>query len=119
MLELICWLLLALVHAVPALAFLMPSLLTRLYGVARGDTIFLLMQHRAALFLMVFVICIWSAFDPTPRRLASISVAISMLSFLMLYAMQGAPASLRQIAVADLIALPALGLAMWKAFAAP
>jgi hypothetical protein len=118
MLELIAWLVLALVHLMPALAFFVPSLLTKLYRLELGNALFLLMQHRAALFLAILVICLWSAFDETPRRLASVAVAISMVSFLALYWLQGSPAALRQIAIVDLIGLPALGLVMWRAFSA-
>jgi hypothetical protein len=118
MLELIAWLILALVHLMPALAFFIPSLLTKLYRLEPGNALFLLMHHRAALFLAILVICVWSAFDVTPRRLASVAVAISMVSFLALYWLQGSPAALRQIAIVDLIGLPALAYVMWRAFSA-
>lgn len=117
MLELIAWLILALVHLMPALAFFIPSLLTKLYRLEPGNALFLLMHHRAALFLVVLVICVWSAFDVTPRRLASVAVAISMISFLGLYWFQGSSTTLSQIAIVDLIGLPALGYVMWRAFA--
>ncbi len=116
MLELISWLILALVHLMPALAFFMPALLTKLYRLEPGNALFLLMHHRAALFLAILVICVWAAFDATPRRLASVAVAISMVSFLALYWLQGSPLALRQIAVVDLIGLPALGYVGWRAF---
>jgi hypothetical protein len=116
--ELIAWFVLALVHVIPALALFVPSLLTRLYGLEPGNALFLLMQHRAALFATILVICIWSAFDPTPRRLASVAVAISMVSFLLLYVMQGSPPELRQIATVDLVGLPALAFVAWRAYAA-
>jgi hypothetical protein len=115
-LELIAWLTLAIVHLMPALAFFIPSLLTKLYGLEQGNALFLLMQHRAALFVAIFVICIWSAFDATPRRLASVAVAISMISFIALYWLKGAPSALRQIAIVDLIGLPALIYVGWRAF---
>ena len=116
MLELIAWLILALVHLMPALAFFIPSLLTKLYGIAPGNALFLLMHHRAALFVAIFVICVWSAFDATPRRMASVAVAISMVSFVALYWLQGAPSALRQIAIVDIIGLPALAYVGWRAF---
>lgn len=118
MLELIAWLVLALVHLMPALAFFIPSLLTKLYRLEPGNALFLLMHHRAALFLVILVICVWAAFDAAPRRLASVAVAISMVSFLALYWLQAAPVALRQIAVVDLIGLPALVYVIWRAFAA-
>jgi hypothetical protein len=116
MLELIAWLILALVHVMPALAFFIPSLLTKLYRLEPGNALFLLMQHRAALFFAILVICIWSAFDEAPRRLASVAVAISMVSFIALYWQQGAPTALRQIAIVDLIGLPALVYVLGSAF---
>ncbi len=116
MIERLVWGLLALVHVTPALALFVPSLLTKLYGVSSGDPLFLLMHHRSALFLTVVVACIWCAFDPTPRRLGVVLVAISMLSFLALYFANGSPPSLKQIAVADIIGLPALAFVAWKAF---
>jgi hypothetical protein len=117
MIERLAWGLLALVHITPALALFAPSLLTKLYDVKSGDPLFLLMHQRAALFLTVVVACIWCALDPTPRRLGVVLVTISMMSFLALYLASGGPASLKQIAIADLIGLPALAYVAWKAFA--
>jgi hypothetical protein len=114
--ERLAWSVLALVHATPALALFAPPLLAKLYGVKPGDPLFLLMHHRAALFLAVVIACIWCALDPTPRRLSVVVVAISMLSFLAIYFAGGSPAALKQIAVADLIGLPALAFVAWKAF---
>lgn len=118
MIERLAWAVLALVHVTPALALFAPSLLTRLYGVQTGEPLYLLMHHRAALFLAVFVTCIWCAIDPTPRKLGVIVVAISMASFLALYFTNGSPPALEQIAIADLIGLPALLYVGWRAFAA-
>ncbi len=117
MIERAAWGLLALVHITPALALFAPSLLTRLYGVQSGEPLFLLMHHRAALFLAMFIACIWCAIDPEQRKLGVIVVAISMISFLALYFANGSPAALRQIAIADLIGLPALAFVAWEAFA--
>lgn len=116
MIERLAWGLLALVHITPALALFAPSLLTRLYGVNSGDPLYLLMHHRAALFLTVVVACIWCALDPTPRRLGVVLVAISMICFLALYFTNGSPPALKQIAIADMIGLPALAYVAWKTF---
>lgn len=116
MIERLAWALLALVHITPALALFAPSLLTRLYGVQSGEPLFLLMHHRAALFLAVFVACVWCAIDPTPRKLGVIIVVISMISFILLYFTNGSPPALKPIAIADLIGLPALAYVAWKAF---
>lgn len=118
MIERMAWGVLALVHITPALALFAPSLLTRLYGVQGGDSLYLLMHHRAALFLAVFVACIWCTIDPTPRKMGVIVVAISLVSFLALYFANGSPPALRQIAIADLIGLPALAYVAWRAFVA-
>lgn len=116
MIERVAWGLLALVHVAPALALFAPSLLTRLYGVQSGEPLFLLMHHRAALFLAVFVACMWCAVDPAPRKLGVVVVAVSMLSFLALYFINNSPPALKQIAIADLIGMPALAYVAWKAF---
>ncbi len=116
MLQLIFWLILAAIHAMPALALFRPATLTTLYGIAADNPLFLLMQHRAALFLAVFVACIWAAFVPEGRRLAALVVGISMLSFLALYWMAGSPAPLKRIALVDLAGLPVLVGVAWFAF---
>ena len=116
MLERVAWGLLGLIHALPALALFRPTLLTRLYGVAPGETAFTLLHHRAALFLVVVAICGWATFEPDIRRLAVVAVTISMVSFLALYAMAGRPAALRSIAIADLIGLIPLAVVAWSAF---
>lgn len=114
--QLISWFLLALVHLIPALALFWPALLTRLYGITPDDAVFALMHHRAALFLAVLVACIWAAFDPGGRKVATIVTAISMISFLLLYVSYGRPASLGTIALVDLIGLAPLAWAGWHAF---
>lgn len=114
--QLICWLLVGLVHLIPALALFRPALITRLYGVAPDSPVFLLMHHRAALFFAVLVACVWAAFDPGGRKVATLVAAISMLSFLVLYVAYGRPASLGTIAIVDLIGLVPLAWAGWHAF---
>lgn len=117
MIERAAWYFLALVHAAPALALFAPSLLTRFYDVHPADRLFLLMQHRSALFLAMVVACIWCAIEPGPRKLCAIIMALSMLSFLALYFANGSPAGLKQIAMTDLIGIPALAFVAWKAYA--
>jgi len=114
----IIWLLLAAVHAAPALAVLRPVLLARLYGIAPADPAFVLIQHRAALFMCVMIACLWATFDPGVRRLAVLITAISVLSFLMLFALAGSPVALRGIAMVDLAAVPLLIAAGYLAYGA-
>ena len=118
MLDRLAWLLLAMLHLLPALALLRPAAIETLYGVKRGSAAFPLVQHRAALFAAIVAICLWAAADPVVRPLASVACAISMLSFLLLYALAGAAAALRKIALADLLFLPVLAFAAWRAFLA-
>jgi hypothetical protein len=110
------WLILAAIHAFPAAALLRPALLARLYGVELGSTSAILLQHRAGLFAAILTVCIWAAFVPGVRQLAAVVVALSMISFLILYFGGGSPPALRVIAIADLIGLPFLAYAAWDAF---
>ncbi len=112
----ICWAVLAALHALPALALFRPALISRLYGVEARSDVFLLLQHRAALFLVVVIACACAAFRPETRQLAAASAGLSMASFLALYWSGGSPPALRGIAVADLAGLPFLAFAAWRAF---
>lgn len=115
MIERICWLALMLLHVPPALALLRPAQLVAMYGVDPASGTFALMQHRAALFCVVMVICGWAALRPEVRPLASITVGISMIAFLTIWWVAGMPAQLRIIALADLAGVPVLLLATWLA----
>jgi len=116
MMQLILWLILAAIHATPALALFRPATLTALYGLQPDNPLFLLIQHRAGLFVAVFVACLWAAFIPEGRRLAVLVVGISMVSFLVLYWQAGSPLPLRRIALVDLAGLPVLAGVAWLAF---
>jgi hypothetical protein len=116
MLVKLCWGILALVHVVPAMAFFKPSLLSSLYGVEAGSIAYVLLHHRASLFLGVFLGCVWAFLYPESRQLAVLVVGISMISFLGLFAMAGMPEGLRLIAIVDLIGIPFLLIATWLAF---
>lgn len=97
MLERACWIILGLVvHLPPFAAFFVPSLITRLYGgVAPDDMNFALLQHRAALFGVIVIACLWAAFDPNTRKLAFVVTALSMISFLAIYSISGQLSGLR------------------------
>jgi hypothetical protein len=113
------WLLLVLIHASPAAAFFAPGLIERLYAVPATGEVGLLLQHRAALFLAVLAACGIAAFHAPSRRLATIVVAISMLTFLWLYLRGGSPERLRTIFIADLVGLVPLALVTWDAWIRP
>ena len=116
MIERLAWGLLAALHAMPALAVLRPALIAQLYRIEPGGIAFVLLQHRAALFLAVVAVCVVAVFDPSSRRVATVAVAISMVSFLLIYATNGQPAALRGIAIADAIGLLPLAYVAWRAF---
>jgi hypothetical protein len=116
MMQPILWLILAAIHAMPALAFFRPATLTSLYRLQPDNPLFLLMHHRAGLFVAVFAACIYAAIIPEGRKLAVLVVGISMVSFLVLYWQAGSPTALRKIAQVDLLGLPVLAGVAWLAF---
>lgn len=116
MFDRIAWAILGVIHLSPFVAFFVPSLITRLYGVAPDDVNFALLQHRAALFGIVVIVCIWAIFDPSTRKLAAVVTAVSMMSFLVIYGIHGQPSALRSIAIVDLIGVPFLIYVGWNAF---
>lgn len=119
MVERICWVVLALIHAVPAAAGFSPGLLERLYGVPRDDVAFLLLQHRAFLFAIVVLVCVWAAATPAVRPLAAVATGISMVSFLLIFHIAGMPPPLRTIALADWLGMLPLAFVAWSAFGTP
>lgn len=112
----LAWFLLALIHALPAIALVRPSLLTALYGVEPDSPAYTLLWHRAALFAVILLICCWAAIRPEVRHLAVVALTVSMVGFLIIYWVQRMPEDLRSIAIADLIGLPLLAFVGWSAF---
>lgn len=105
----LAWLALAAVHLPPTLPLVRPALLERLYGVQPSGDLALLLTHRAGLFAVLVVLSILAALDPGARRAASVSLALSVLGFLALYAAAGFPAGpLRRVALVDAAALAPL-----------
>ncbi len=114
----VAWLLLALIHASPAMVFFAPRLIERLYSTPAEGPVVALLVHRGALFLAIFVAALYAAFDPHARRLAAIVVAISMVAFLWVYWRAGMPqGALRTIALVDLVGLLPLALVVIRAWA--
>jgi len=114
----IAWAFLVALHLIPIVPLFRPAVLGRMYGVEAGGVLTPLLQHRAALFLAVAAVCLLALFDPASRRAAALVAGISMVTFLGLYAAHGAPASLRSIAIADLIGVPFLLYVIWANFLA-
>lgn len=116
MAERLCYAVLALIHILPASMLFQPNAMRRLYHIDADGPLLALLQHRAALFAIVVLACIWAIVDPASRKLAVAVIATSMLSFLAIYWNFGSPAALKSIALADMAGLPFLALAAWSAF---
>jgi hypothetical protein len=114
------WLLLALVHVTPSAVLARPELVRSLYGVEAAGDLGVLLIHRGALFLAIVVVCVYAAWEPNGRRAATLVVGVSILGFLIIYGLAGAPSGpLRLIALADLVALAPLALVSWNAWLSP
>jgi hypothetical protein len=110
----LAWLVLALIHLMPSMVLFRPAMIQSLYGIEPGGPIALLLVHRGALFLAVLAACIIALFHAPSRPLAATLAAISMLSFLWLYAKAGMPlGGLRKIALVDAIGLPFLAIVVF------
>lgn len=108
-LTVIAWCLLGLVHVPPAVVVAWPELVRQLYGETAEGVLHLLLVHRGALFLAVVLACIHAAFNPASRRVASLVVGTSVVSFLLLYARAGMPGGpLETVALIDALALAPL-----------
>jgi hypothetical protein len=114
--ERICWAALVLIHITPASMLFRPAAIGELYGVDSAGPIAALLHHRAALFVIVVIACLWAMADPGTRRLAVVVVAASMLSFLAVYWHAGSPVALKSIALADMAGLPFLAILLWRVF---
>ena len=115
----VCWLALAAIHASPAAVLLKPALIETLYGVPPNGSSGVLLIHRGAMFFAVLVVALFAAFAPEARRTATLLVGISMIGFLLVYIMAGAPKGpLRTIAIVDALGLLPLALVSWKAWIA-
>ncbi|MEO1042199.1 MAG: hypothetical protein AAFX52_07905 [Pseudomonadota bacterium] len=111
------WLLLALIHVAPAVVFIAPTMVQRLYGVDPAGDIGVLLIHRGALFLAVLVAALVAMVDVRSERLASIVVGVSMIGFLIVYARAGFPVGpLRKIAITDITGLLPLTLVIVSAW---
>lgn len=98
---------LALIHALPALAVLMPSRLSALYGFQAGDPVMsTLLQHRALLFGILAAALVYAIFRADVRAPVLIGAIVSMGGFLLIAFSRGAGSgALRSIVIADIIGL--------------
>ena len=113
----LAWILLAAIHAPPAMAAFMPGMMGKLYGVAPQGEVGLMLAQRAFLFLAVAFGCLWGALDAEARRPLSVIVMISIVGFLILYIAAGTPPGpLRRIALVDAAALAPLAWVLLQAW---
>lgn len=116
-LVIVCWLALAAIHASPATILFKPALTETLYGVPQTGSTGVLIIHRAALFLAVVVVTLFAAFAPDARKAATLLVGISVVGYLSIYIMAGAPQGpLRTVALMDALALLPLAYVSWVAW---
>lgn len=114
-----CWLALAAIHAPSAAVLLKPALIETLYGVPASGPSGMLLIHRGILFLAIVVVAAFAGFAPEARRAASLLVGISVIGFLLVYGLDGAPAGpLRTVAIVDALALVPLAIVSWQAWRA-
>ncbi|MGI8611483.1 MAG: hypothetical protein ACR2KH_04320 [Sphingomicrobium sp.] len=116
-LAVVCWLALAAIHASPAAVLFMPALTDTLYGIPPTGSTGVLVIHRGALFFGIVVVAVFATFAPGARKAATLQLGISVVSFLVVYTMAGAPEGpLRTIAVVDALALLPLAYVTWMAW---
>ncbi len=73
---------LAIIHMMPAISALFPTKLAHLYGVNIDDkTLITLLQHRAILFGLLALACIYAAYTPLIQKPVLIGAVLSMGSF--------------------------------------
>ena len=94
------------IHLIPLSGVLGIGRLNSLYGIGITDPdLSILMRHRAVLFGLLGVFCIYAAIKPPLQFIALIAGAVSVGSFLYLaHATGGYNEELRRVFVADLVA---------------
>ena len=109
----LAWLALVLVHTPPALATFSAPMRKRMYGVDDGGPLGLILSHRGVLFLAVASVCVLAAFNAEARLAAALVTSISVIGFLVGYALGGAPKRLRTIALVDAVATIPLAIVLF------
>ena len=95
------------IHGVPALSALFPSKIAKLYGIPAGDnTLMTLLQHRAVLFGIIALACIYAAHNASARWPVLIGVVLSMGSFMIIALARGQiGGSLSKVVIVDAVGL--------------
>ncbi len=122
MLSTVLLLIVGIVNLLPASGALSTRRLQALYGVVLEDpNLVILMRHRAALFGIVGILLVASAFHASLQPLALTVGLVSMLSFVLIaYLVGGYNAELQRVVLIDLVASALLlgaGLASYMAHA--
>lgn len=81
-----------------------------MYGVDGSGPLGVILIHRGVLFLAVACVSVLAAFNADARIAAMLVMSISVLGFLIAYAIARAPKRLRTIAIIDAIALIPLAI---------
>lgn len=107
-------LLVALIHLLPIGGAFSAPKLSSLYGVVIDDpNLEILMRHRAVVFGLLALLFAYAAFNPATQPLAFFIGLVSVLSFFFLsYSVGGFNHAIKQVIIADVIALVALLIAI-------
>ena len=94
------------IHLIPLSGVFGVGRLNTLYGISIGDPdLSILMRHRAVLFGLLGLFCVYAAVKPSLQLIALTAGAVSVGSFLYLaYATGGYNEELRRVFIADVIA---------------
>jgi hypothetical protein len=94
------------IHLIPLSGALSVERLNSLYGISITDPdLSILMRHRAVLFGLLGLFCIYAAVKPPLQFIALTAGAVSVVSFLYLaFATGGYNEELRRVFIADLVA---------------
>lgn len=108
-------LLVALIHLLPLPGVLGGEVLVRLYGIpVDNPDLALLLRHRAVLFGLLGIGMIASVAWPAWRPAAYCAAFVSVISFLVLAALENpAQPAIHRVVIADLIALVLLAFGAW------
>jgi hypothetical protein len=100
------------IHLIPLSGALSVGRLNVLYGTSIGDPdLSILMRHRAVLFGLLGIFCIYAAIKPSLQFPALIAGTISVVSFLCLASMTGGyNEELRRVFIADIFAAAVLAI---------
>jgi uncharacterized membrane protein len=98
------------IHLLPVSGVLGVERLAILYGISLGEpNIEILMRHRAILFGLLGLFLVYAAFQPSLQALAIIAGLFSVVSFIVIaWSVGGFNDSLRNVVIADVIAVVAL-----------